>query len=463
MVRADPPPPNIILVLTDDQGYADLACHGHPYIDTPNLDRLHDLSTRFSDFHASPTCAPTRSALLTGRYPFRNGVTHTILERERLALGITTIAEILRDAGYTTGIFGKWHLGDEDAYQPGERGFDEVFIHGCGGIGQVYPGSGADAPPNRENRYYDPAIRHNGSFVKTKGYCTDVFFRQALAWIEENKARRFFAYITTNAPHAPYICPEQYSAPYLDDAKDEAHAAFSGMITNIDENVGVLMEKLQEWKLEEGTLLIFMTDNGSAGSEFGGGMLGRKGDVNEGGTRVPLFFRWKGAIAENRDIDTHSRHIDVLPTLCEIAQVSIPENLDGRSLMPLIEDPNTVMPERMTFFHRGRWGKANIKGRWSGEGPQAGRNVNFAVRTERFRLVGTNRLFDIDADPGQTSNVFKDHPDITERLLGAYYQWWDEMQPFLVNEDVPLPEEPPYFLHYEAQKAAGGIPSMDTP
>src|SRR5437899_373254 len=175
-----PTRPNIVLVMTDDQGYGELACHGNPIIQTPNLDRLHKESLRFTDFHVSPTCSPTRSSLMTGRHEFRSGVTHTINERERLSPQAFTLAQLLKLAGYTTGIFGKWHLGDEDAYQPGRRGFDEVFIHGAGGIGQTYAGSCGDAPGNT---YFNPALRHNGRFEKTTGYCTDLFFAQAVKWM----------------------------------------------------------------------------------------------------------------------------------------------------------------------------------------------------------------------------------------------------------------------------------------
>ena len=281
--------PNIILVMTDDQGYGDLACHGHPYLKTPNLDKLYTQSTRFTDFHVSPTCAPTRAALLTGNVPFKNGITHTILERERMALSSYTFAQALQKTGYATGIFGKWHLGDEDAYQPGQRGFDEVFIHGGGGIGQSYPGSCADAPGNN---YFDPIIRHNGTFVKTKGFCTDVFFQQGLAWIKEqkNSDEPFFAYIPTNAPHAPFLCPDKYK-PYLAKHTDDAsRVGFYGMVHNIDDKMGLLMAKLDEWGLSENTLLIFMSDNGSARGDYPAGMKGKKATADEGGSRVPVFL-----------------------------------------------------------------------------------------------------------------------------------------------------------------------------
>ena len=196
--------------MPDDVGYGDFSCLGNPIVKTPHLDAFWKQSVRFTDFHVSPTCAPTRAALMTGRHEFKSGVTHTIFERERLSLKATTLAQVLKSAGYTTGIFGKWHLGDEAAYQPDRRGFDEVFIHGGGGIGQTYPGSCGDAPGNT---YFNPAILHNGTFEKTEGYCTDVFFDQALRWIDARRkaGTPFFAYITPNAAHEPLQCPEDYA------------------------------------------------------------------------------------------------------------------------------------------------------------------------------------------------------------------------------------------------------------
>ncbi len=245
--------PNIILILTDDQGYGDVGRHGNPILQTPNLDRLHDESVRFTDFHVSTTCAPTRSALMSGRHDFKNGVTHTILERERMTLKTTTIAQVLKTAGYTTGIFGKWHLGDEPERRPNRRGFDEMFIHGCGGIGQTYPGTCGDAPGNS---YFDPVILHNDQFEKTRGYCTDVFFGQAMQWMKAvkgfNNGRPFFAYITPNAPHAPLDVPEQYEKLYADklpqDRAGKNTAKFFRMIHNIDENVGKLLAPAERTK-----------------------------------------------------------------------------------------------------------------------------------------------------------------------------------------------------------------------
>ena len=221
--------PNIILVMTDDQGYGPVGAHGHPWIKTPNMDRLHNESTRFDRFLVSPTCSPTRSALMSGRHPMKNGITHTILERERMALSTTTIAQVLGKAGYTTGIFGKWHLGDEEPYQPHHRGFDEAFIHGAGGIGQAYDCSCADAPGNK---YFNPTIRHNGSFVKTEGYCTDLFFTAGMGWMKKVKetGKPFFAYIVTNAPHGPFIAPPANEKKFTDLGFSKTTAGFYGMI-----------------------------------------------------------------------------------------------------------------------------------------------------------------------------------------------------------------------------------------
>jgi arylsulfatase A-like enzyme len=253
--------PNILFILTDDQGYGDISAHGNPVLKTPNLDRLRSEAVRFADFHVSPTCSPTRSALLTGRHEFKNGVTHTILERERLTPKAAALAQVLQSAGYTTGVFGKWHLGDEAAYQPDRRGFDELFIHGGGGIGQTYPGSCGDAPGNT---YFDPAVLHNGMFVKTRGYCTDVFYAQATRWIDAQRhdKKPFFAYIPSNAPHGPLIARHEDVALFESKGLSPETERFFGMIHNIDQNVGKLLAKLNEWRIAKDTLVIFMSDNG---------------------------------------------------------------------------------------------------------------------------------------------------------------------------------------------------------
>ena len=457
--------PNIILVMTDDQGYGDVAAHGHPHLKTPHLDALREQSTRLVDFHCSPTCSPTRAALLSGKYPFKNGITHTILERERMALSSSTLAEALQKTGYSTGIFGKWHLGDEAEYQPDRRGFGEVFIHGAGGIGQRYPGSCADAPGNS---YFDPVVRHNESFVKTDGFCTDVFFQQALGWIKEQKGSEepFFAYVPTNAPHGPFLCPEKYKARYEEHyAGKRGRVGFYGMVENIDDNMGLMMAKLDEWGLAENTLLIFMSDNGSAMGDFSAGMRGKKGSPHEGGSRVPVFWRWPNRLGAGRDIDTMLRHIDYFPTLAAIAGAPAPEGLDGRSMLPLLLDPETEWEERYTFFHVGRWAKAGAPGNWSkgNPDPDASKYARFAVRDERWRLVKKTMLFDIQADPGETTNVIKDHPEVAKKMLAAYDKWWDEVRPLMVNEDAPLLDHHPVIRRFKEQEAKGGIPQWTAP
>ena len=443
--------PNIVFILTDDQGYGELACHGNPIIKTPNLDRLHDESIRFTDFHVSPTCSPTRASWMTGRHEFRSGVTHTINERERLSLKAVTIAQVLKSAGYTTGIFGKWHLGDEAPYQPDQRGFDEVFIHGAGGIGQTYPGSCGDAPGNT---YFNPAILHNRVFEKTQGFCTDVFFRQATQWIDRKRQekRPFFAYIATNAPHAPYVCPEKYLKMYEGSGLGKDAMAYYGMITNIDENVGKLLAKLKEWNLEQETLVIFMTDNGhSIARLYNAGMRGAKGGPYQGGTRVPIFFRWPGTLHGGVDVDKLAAHVDLFPTLAELAGAKTPEGLklDGRGLVPLLKDPAAPWADRFLFTHVGRWAKGKAR---------ESKYAQCAVRNSRFRLVNNRELYDIKADPGEKHNVIDQHPEVVAQMRAAYDRWWEEVLPCLVNEDAIGPAVNPFKELYWKQFGGGPKP-----
>jgi arylsulfatase len=453
---ADAERPNIILVMTDDQGYGDLACHGNPHIQTPHIDAFYKEAVRFTDFHVSPTCAPTRSAIMTGRHEFKNAVTHTINERERMTLQAFTLAQLLKSAGYTTGIFGKWHLGDEAEYQPNQRGFDEVFIHGAGGIGQTYVGSCGDAPGNT---YFDPAILHNGKFEKTKGYCTDVFFGQAIRWIDEQRqaGRPFFAYITPNCPHSPLDCPPQYEAPYTGKVPPNV-AKFYGMITNIDDNFGRLMDKLDEWKLAENTLVIFMTDNGTATGEqvFNAAMRGKKGSPWQGGTRVPALWRWPGGFAGGRDISELTAHIDIFPTLAAITGAKVPDEfagqVEGRSLLPLVKGAKAAWPDRTLVTHVGRWEK--------GKAAEA-KYAMCSIRNGRFTLVNPVRqgekweLFDLAADPGEKTNVIAQHPQVAKGLKGRLDEWWTEVTPLLVNEDAVGPAQNPFKVLYWKQFGGG--------
>jgi arylsulfatase len=430
-------PPNIVFIITDDQGYGDMSCHGNPILKTPNLDRLHDEGVRFTDFHVSPTCSPTRSALMTGRHEFRNGVTHTILERERLTLQATTVAQVLKSVGYQTGIFGKWHLGDEPEYQPNRRGFDEVFIHGAGGIGQSYAGSCGDAPGNS---YFNPAILHNGVFEKTDGYCTDVFFRQAMTWI---------AFIATNAPHGPLHVRPEDEARYTDKVAGQKNAAdlakFYGMIANIDDNVGRLLDQLRRLDIERNTLVIFMNDNGGTTGvqTFNAGMRGSKVTPWLGGTRAASFWRWPGTYTP-ADVTGLTAHIDVFPTLAEIAGATLNDDIkpqvEGRSLVPLLKNPKANWAERTLFTHVGRWPK--------GEDPGTHQYSNCSVRTPRWHLVSIAKprdkkwqLFDVVADPGETTDLSGSQPQVMAELEKSYEAWWTSVQPQLVNETAVGPSE----------------------
>ncbi len=445
------PRPNIILIMPDDIGYGDFGCHGNPFIRTPNIDKLYRESARFTDFHVSPTCAPTRAALLTGRHEFKSGVTHTIAERERLSLKATTLPQLLKNGGYTTGLFGKWHLGDEPEYQPERRGFDEVYIHGGGGIGQTFAGSCGDAP---DNSYFDPAILHNGTFEKTRGYCTNLFFSEAICWMNAQVTshdKPFFAMITPNAAHEPLECPTEYSDRYLDNLPENV-AKFFGMIENIDDNVGFLMEKLEHWKIAENTLVIFLTDNGGTNGTkvYNAGMRGSKNTPYQGGTRVPSFWRWPSTFQGGRDIGALTAHIDVLPTLADFLDLKlsqlVKDQVEGRSLKPLLKNPHEPWPNRTLVTHLGRWDRGQA---------ERAKYQKHAIRDERYTLVNDIELYDLKIDPGESTNVITDRPDVAARLRQDYDRWWQSVLPKLENENAIGPKVNPFKARYWAQFGGG--------
>jgi arylsulfatase A-like enzyme len=431
--------PNVILVITDDQGYGDLGAHGNSMIRTPNLDRLHQQSARLTDFHVDPTCSPTRAALLTGRYSTRTGVWHTVMGRSLLHPEETTLAEVLAENGYRNGIFGKWHLGDNVPLRPQDRGFHEVVIHGGGGIGQT--------PDYWGNDYVDDHYLVNGVWTPFKGYCTDVFFEQAIGFIERNRDQPFFVYLATNVPHWPYNAPSDWAEAYREQGVPEPMASFYGMIENFDHNMGRLMSRLREWDLDDNTILLFMSDNGTAAgvarpvppsdsqkpepppliqpwTGFNAGMRGQKGSPYDGGHRVPCFIRWPGgAIQGGRDIPQLTAHLDLFPTLIELAalrfQPTLP--LDGRSLVPLLREQPAPWEDRTLFVHVQR---EDVPPKWR----------NSAVLTERWRFVHGRELFDLRADPGQTTDVAAEHADVVGRLTAAYEQWWASLTPAFERE-----------------------------
>jgi len=403
--------PNVLLVMTDDQGYGDLGCHGNAVVQTPNIDRLYTQSVRLTNFHVGPTCSPTRAALMTGRYCNRTGVWHTVMGRSLLRKDEVTMGDVFSASGYRTGIFGKWHLGDNYPFRPQDRGFGEVLIHGGGGVGQT--------PDYWGNDYFDDTYLHNGQPEKFEGYCTDVWFNEAMKFIEANKERPFFCYLPTNAPHSPYNVADEYIKPYLDKGLPESQARFYGMITNIDDNMARLMRRLGELGLEKDTILIFMTDNGTSGGDYNAGMRGKKGSEYDGGHRVPCFIRWPGGGLLKKgtgEIDRLTAHIDILPTLIELCGLRRPQGVkfDGDSLVGLLMGRDDNWPGRTLITDSQRI-----------EQPEKWRKI--AVMTDRWRLINGKELYDMKADPGQKNDIADGNPTVVEELRAAYENWWADV------------------------------------
>ncbi len=426
--------PNIVFVLTDDQGYGDLACHGNATIQTPHIDRFHSRAVRFTDYHVGSTCAPTRSGILTGHYCNSAGVWHTIGGRSLLRENEWTLADALQSVGYRTGHFGKWHLGDSQPYRPHERGFEKSVYHGGGGIGNTGDAWGND--------YFDDVYFVNGKPAPFTGYCTDVFFREGLQFITEHQDEPFFCYIATNAPHGPLNIEERYVEPYRNTTPHEDRARFFGMISNIDENFGRLVAHLDRLNLSDDTILIFMTDNGTAtGCEldaqqlpqegpgsYNAGMRGKKGSAYEGGHRVPFFMRYaNGHINGGRDIDQLTSYVDFMPTLLELCGVPTPDDhtFHGQSLVPLLNNTGTPQwNERFNVCDTQRVARP-IKWRRS------------CVMQEKWRLINGKELYDLRTDPGQRNDIAAQHPDRITTLRAAYEQWWQLISDQF-DRDVPI-------------------------
>jgi arylsulfatase A-like enzyme len=421
--------PNVILILTDDQGYGDLGVHDNPYVKTPNLDKLYENCVRFTDFHVDPCCSPTRAALLTGHYSIDAGVWHTIGGRSLLKEGLPTIADIFSRNGYETGIFGKWHLGENFPFRPQDRGFKESVVFGGGAISGNSPGYWG-------NDYFDGTYRHNGKFEKYEGYCNTVWFQEALKYIRKNREKPFFCFIATNLPHAPLEVEEKYSAPYKG-VLSERISNYYGMVSKIDEDLGMLEAEIRNLGLEKNTILIFMTDNGPC-PWFGGivmdfntgyplegysaGMRGGKIWGYENAHRVPLFVQWPdGNMRGGKDINALSAHIDLMPTLIDLCKLKTPDNLtyDGKSLAPLLRGEIKEWPEGRTIITHNQRVEYPVKGK------------EYQVMTERWRLVKREKdeLYDITEDPGQSNDIADQNPDIVKDLFSRYEKWWDSVAP----------------------------------
>lgn len=413
--------PNVVFVLTDDQGYGDLGCHGNTAIRTPSIDAFHAEAVRFTDFHVGTTCAPTRAGLLTGHYCNSAGVWHTIGGRSLLREDEWTLANALRDAGYRTGRFGKWHLGDSAPFRPHERGFEHSVYHAGGGVGNTGDHWGND--------YVDDTYSVNGSPRPFSGYCTDVFFEQALQFIRRHAAEPFLCYIATNAPHGPLNVESRYWEAYRDCTPTEDRARFYGMIANIDENFAALRKTLRQLGIEDDTILVFMTDNGTASGvdldsdgfpmeghgSFNAGMRGKKGSEYDGGHRVPFFLRYPGGgIEGGRDIHALASYTDFMPTILDLCNVAVPADrgFHGLSLRAVLEgqrqrelDDRVTVADTQRIADPVKWRKSSVM---QGTG----------------RLVNGEALYDTASDPSQRRDVSAEHPELVAELRRGYEAWW---------------------------------------
>jgi len=411
--------PNIILIITDDQGYGDIGYNGNPNIKTPNLDLLATNSMRFNSFYVSPVCAPTRSSLLTGRYSLRTGVTDTYNGGAMMSNDETTLAEILKENNYQTGIFGKWHLGDNYPFRPTDQGFHESLIHLSGGIGQV----GDFTNYYKGNRsYFDPILWHNNEQKKYEGYCSDIFTDEAIKFIEENKSNQFFCYLSFNAPHTPLQVPDKYYDLYknVDPSVISESEKISmteknvldakriyGMVTNIDDNVGKLVSKLKELNIDKNTILIFMTDNGPQQFRYVSNLRGLKSSVYNGGIKVPFYLSYPKIHDAGLDLDNFSAHIDVLPSVLDLCDIEIPKNIkiDGKNFL------NKSTEERSFFSY------------WTRKSPELYQNMS--LNKGNYKLVGNTNydspierfeLFDIDNDPYEMENLIENKKELAIQM-----------------------------------------------
>jgi arylsulfatase A-like enzyme len=436
VLGAEKPKPNVIVILTDDQGYGDLSCLGNPWIKTPNLDKLHSESVRFTNFHSGTTCAPTRASLMTGKYSNRVGVWHTVMGRSILNWDEVTVAQVFEANDYSTSMFGKWHLGDNYPNRPQDKGFQETLIHKGGGVGQ--------SPDYWGNTYFDDTYFHNGVPEKQKGYCTDVWFKSAIDYMGKQVAddKPFFCYLALNAPHAPMHIAESYALPYRSDSA-VVSPEYYGMIANIDENVGILEKKLAEWGIKDNTIVVFMTDNGTsigAGCRtdksgfvtagYNAGMRGTKSSEYEGGHRVPLFIRWPGKLAPStrgKDVSVLSSCIDFMPTMMGLCNLSYnkPLNMDGMDLSAYAGiEVSPDAPDRILFVDTQR---EDFVTKWK----------KSAVMTRKWRLINGMELYQIDIDAEQRNDVADKYPDVVSILRGAYENWWIHNEP-AYSVEVPI-------------------------
>ncbi len=423
--------PNILLILTDDQGYGDAGFQGNPYLRTPRLDTLAESGVRFSHFLASPTCSPSRASLLTGRHEFRNGVTHTVEGRYLMRAGVPTLADALRGVGYRTAIFGKWHLGDTPGFHPLDRGFDHSLLIGGGAIGQT--------PDFWGNTMFDPHFEENRIWKPFSGYATTVLVEEALRWIDQSR-EPWFCYLALNAPHTPLQVGEEWFEHYIEMGLPERLARFYGMIENLDHEIGRLLDHLAAQGELERTVVIFLGDNGTAlggdpqPGEFNGGLRGTKASPYQGGIRVPAVFYYPGKWQAGVEVDRLAGLVDVFPTLAGLVGLPTDDlpSFDGRSLLPLLENAPGMVAWEDRFFH-------THVARWPSGTPLEELPFREAsIRNQRFSLVNGVELYDLQADPGERNDLAEIKPDVVEVLRTEHLAWWDSILPSL--------REPPTFI-----------------
>ena len=463
-----PTPPNVILIITDDQGYGDLGINNNPNIKTPAIDAFARQSIRFNNFHVSPVCAPTRSSLMTGRYSLRTGVRDTYNGGAIMATSEFTLAEMLKKVNYNTGIFGKWHLGDNYPSRPSDQGFDESLIHLAGGIGQVGDFTNYF---KIETSYFDPVLWHNNQQKSYDGYCSDIFTNNAIDFIEKNQNQPFFCYLSFNAPHTPLQVPNKYYQMYKDidpskgidpkllptaemtEKSDEDARKVYAMVTNIDDNLNRLFQKVEALGIEDNTIIIFMTDNGPQQARYVAGMRGRKSSVHRGGIRVPFFMRYPSKFAGNAEMDQMAAHIDLLPTLSQLCGAPMPQDriIDGRSFIPALE--GKALPERSFFSY------------WTRKLPEKYNNI--ALQRGQYKLVGKKdfdakvedfELYKLQEDPFEKKNLVAQNKEKATFLRTEMDALISELSsaPNLVNPPriaVGTPHENPVYLN---RNDAGG-------
>lgn len=425
-------PPNVLLILTDDQGFGDNSANGNTIVRTPVLEKLAKESARVSHFYVSPVCAPTRSSLLTGRYHLRTGVWGVTGGRETMRANEVTIAEALKSAGYRTGLVGKWHLGEHFPSVPTNQGFEEFVGFRLG----------------HWNRYIDPPLERNGKPFEAKGYISDVFTDEAIGFIERHRAEPFFLYLAYNAPHSPYIVPDRYYDRFEGRGLSVAVASVYAMVENLDRNIGRILTHLDDKGLSENTIVVFLCDNGPTGGvRFNAGLRAGKGTVFEGGVRSPLWIRWRGKLAP-KDVEGPAAHIDIYPTLMELCDVPRPPGppIDGISLAKSLKGTASV-PDRLLYFH------------------QAGKQVRApypgAIRNRRWSLVNGAQLYDLSKDVGEQSDVSAANPEVTAKLRSAYQAWFEQAAEQCGFEQPVIPvgyeEENPVLLAAPRAKLTGGL------